>query len=63
MRSIISSLNTSDFARIRIGITRPTNKDVTDYVLEKFSAEQLKRLENEIFPKTMDLLMEEIKKR
>lgn len=41
MRSIISSMGNSDFARIRVGIGRPAKeKDVTAHVLGNFSKEE-----------------------
>lgn len=45
MRSIISSVGTPDFARIRVGIGRPPGeKDVTSHVLGGFSKEEKNRL-------------------
>ncbi|MGI6359332.1 MAG: aminoacyl-tRNA hydrolase [Bacillota bacterium] len=40
LRSIIEALNTQDFARLRIGIGRPEDMDVTDYVLRPFAGEE-----------------------
>ena len=38
MQSIISSIGTNEFARLRIGIGRPPGKmDPMDYVLHKFN--------------------------
>lgn len=37
MKSIISSLGSQDFPRIRIGIGRNSDMDLADYVLQKFS--------------------------
>ena len=39
LRSIFSKLGTQNFWRVRIGIDRPTNKniDIADYVLSKFT--------------------------
>ncbi|MFZ5436390.1 MAG: aminoacyl-tRNA hydrolase [Bacillota bacterium] len=36
VQSIIDILGTPEFGRIRLGIGRPTNGDVSDYVLEEF---------------------------
>ena len=38
MRSIIDSLGTQDFARLRVGIGRPEGNDAIDYVLGDFTA-------------------------
>ena len=45
MRSIIESLGTQDFARLRIGIgAAPAGEDPADYVLEKFGRDEAARL-------------------
>ena len=42
MKSIIKHLGTDQFKRIRIGVGRPTNgMSVPDYVLQKFSKEEM----------------------
>ena len=42
MKSIIKMLGTDQFKRIRIGVARPTNgMSVPDYVLQKFSKEEM----------------------
>ncbi len=42
VRSIIDTLGTNEFTRIRIGIGRPSNKpDVTDFVLGKISKHEM----------------------
>ena len=42
MKSIIKMLGTDQFKRIRIGVGRPTNgMSVPDYVLQKFSKEEM----------------------
>ncbi len=38
--SVSSELGSSDFARIRIGISKPASGDPADYVLEPFSEEE-----------------------
>ena len=40
IRSIIALLGTQDFARLRVGIGRPTHGEPVDYVLNDFSPEQ-----------------------
>lgn len=40
LASIIRSLGTEDFARIRIGVGSPTGQDMVDYVLGKFGREE-----------------------
>jgi len=37
LRSVVSCLGTRDFNRLRLGISRPNNNDVTSYVLGEFS--------------------------
>jgi len=51
IESVIESLSTIDFGRLRVGIGRPVASDldgkkreVTDYVLEEFDSEQTKKL-------------------
>lgn len=46
--SIIELLGTSDIKRIKIGIGRHPNMEATDWVLSKFSKEEIQELE-EIF--------------
>ena len=49
MKSIIKHLGTDQFKRIRIGIGRPTNgMSVPDYVLQKFSNEEMMTMEKVI---------------
>lgn len=51
VRSIISTLGTKDFVRIKIGIGRPLNKQgVKDYVLSPFDLEQ-----QDFLPRLIDL--------
>ncbi len=46
LRSIIYHLNTQDFPRLRLGIDSPAEgKSAEEYVLEKFSAEEKKPVE------------------
>ena len=49
MKSIIKHLGTDQFKRIRIGVGRPTNgMSVPDYVLQKFSNEEMMTMEKVI---------------
>lgn len=49
LKSIIESLSSEDFARLRIGIGRkPDNFEMTDYVLGKFSGEEFKVIDNSL---------------
>lgn len=41
MKSIIFQLQTEDFPRIRIGIGRPVSMDLADYVLQRFTPEEI----------------------
>ena len=43
IKSIISNLGTSDFKRIRIGISKPKD-DIIDYVLGKFNPPELEEV-------------------
>jgi PTH1 family peptidyl-tRNA hydrolase len=45
MRSIIESLNSEEFPRLRIGIGRPVRGDPQDYVLQDFTPQQLITIE------------------
>ena len=45
IKSIIGSLGSENFARLKIGISHDTNKDTINYVLGKFSKEELQILE------------------
>jgi PTH1 family peptidyl-tRNA hydrolase len=40
LKSIISSLGTRDFLRVRVGIGRPRRGDVSAYVLAPFSSDE-----------------------
>ena len=45
MTSIIDNLGTRDFARLKIGIGRPTHKEeISDYVLSRFTKEEERAL-------------------
>lgn len=44
IKSIIAALNTDSFARLKIGISHDKNKDTINYVLGKFSKEEMNTL-------------------
>ena len=50
MRNIIANIKTEEFARIRIGIENREGLPIPlmDYVLQKFSKEELEKLKSEI---------------
>jgi len=55
LRSIVEHIGTPDFNRIRFGIGRPENPNisVSDYVLSNFTGEEIKRI-NELMPFVVD---------
>ncbi len=44
MLSIIESLGNSNFPRMRLGIGRPSNQELTEYVLSTFSDEEIPKV-------------------
>ncbi len=47
MKNIISHLGVQDFVRVRVGIgKKPDNMDLADYVLSRFSKEELPEIRN-----------------
>lgn len=56
VKSIISHI-WEDFKRIKIGIWQDKRWDLADWVLSKFSEEELKKLQKEIFPEVYKLLL------
>lgn len=59
VQNIIDELGTKDFSRIRIGVeTRELNSPIPtdDFVLQKFSDDELKILQEKIFPDTNQLI-------
>lgn len=56
LRSLIASLNTSKFRRLKIGIGRPPSSDVSSYVLSKFTNTELSLLTSVSFPACLTLL-------
>jgi PTH1 family peptidyl-tRNA hydrolase len=52
IKSIISSLSTEKFIRVRMGIgAKPKDYDMANYVLSDFSNQELKNLEENVFGK------------
>ncbi len=60
IKSIIENLNSKEINRIRIGIGRPIDLTVTEYVLREFSSDQQKRAE-ETFEIIDEVILEIIK--
>ena len=59
MKSIIKHLGTDQFKRIRIGVGRPTNgMSVPDYVLQKFSKEEMITMDKVIEHSTREAFIE-----
>ena len=55
--SIADSLRTQDFVRVRIGVSRPVERDrMVDYVLETFTREERERLAA-VLPRAADAVM------
>lgn len=54
VKSIINYIG-KDFYRLRIGISRPTDKNYKDYVLQDFSQEEIIKL-NQVLPIISDVL-------
>lgn len=55
LRSTKAVLNTADFWRLRFGISKPQGKNIADYVLSPFTADEEIVL-SQIFPQTARLL-------
>jgi peptidyl-tRNA hydrolase, PTH1 family len=51
LRDIIAKLGTDEFIRIKIGIGRHEKYEVSDWVLSKFTKEEVSILEDEVNPK------------
>ncbi len=60
MKSVISSINSGEFPRIRIGIGRNEQMDLADYVLQKFTQAE-KDVINPIIEKAAEASLEIIK--
>lgn len=50
LRDIIEKLGTDTFSRIKIGIGRDIRYEVVDWVLSKFNSDELRQLQEEVFP-------------
>lgn len=64
IKDIIEKLGTQDFHRLRIGVeSRASRAEIPTeaFVLQKFSDEELKNLESEIFPKIKTAVMQFLK--
>lgn len=48
MKNIILHIKTSDFKRVRLGISKDKSRNVIDYVLEKFKDEEKKLIDEKI---------------
>ena len=59
MKNIVQCLNSKDFSRIKIGLggLKHENQDLKDFVLQKFSKEQLEKLQS-VFEKAEERLDE-----
>ena len=55
LRSTKQVFGTADFWRLRFGLTKPTDRDIADYVLGKFTPDQ-EIILSQIFPQTAALL-------
>ncbi len=55
LKSIETHVNTQHYARLRIGVGSPEQEKLVDYVLGKFSQEEIKKIE-EITVKAMEVL-------
>ncbi|CCZ55895.1 peptidyl-tRNA hydrolase [Clostridium sp. CAG:1219] len=62
MRDIVKALNTKEFSRIKIGIggIKDERQDLKDFVLQRFSREQLEKLEK-VFEMSEEKLNEFLK--
>lgn len=57
LKDIITKLGTDEFARVKIGIGRHEKYSVSDWVLSRFTAEELKTLKEETFPKVKEHIL------
>ena len=67
LKSIFQHLGTAGFERLRVGIGRPEGsrgrreRDVRDYVLDKFSLDEERVLSDVAFPQSVDLILKHIR--
>lgn len=60
LRDIIGQIGTNEFTRIKIGIGRDERYSVSDWVLSKFSKEEIQKLEEEVFPAVESKIIESL---
>ena len=60
MRDIVSKLNSTEFPRVRIGIGKPADRPLVDYVLSKVPKEN-ERIYTESFDKVYRLILDFVK--
>lgn len=60
IKDIIKYLNSTSFTRVKVGIAHNRNMDTKDYVLSKFSKEELNTLSNSFF--IVDKIIEDFSK-
>ena len=53
---IFRHLDTSDVARVKVGIGRDERYDASDWVLSKFTDQELEKLYNEVFPDVQEVV-------
>jgi len=56
LKSLIQHLGTDAFHRIKIGVGRHPQMDTADWVLSKFTPQELESLERDVFPLAVDAL-------
>lgn len=57
LRSIDNSIGKS-YTKVAVGIGKPMNKDISDYVLSKFSEEELYILNNDVLPRVSSIILD-----
>ncbi|KAJ3346195.1 hypothetical protein HDU83_003300 [Entophlyctis luteolus] len=53
LRSITACLRTSEYSRVRIGVGRPKNGEVAEYVLQKFPEDEVEVLEETVYDQVL----------
>ena len=62
LRSCIGALQSNEFGRLRVGIDRPSQKSqVADYVLSYFEPDELKVIDEQVYPLAYDFLVKLLK--
>ena len=61
IKSIISNLGTDGFKRLKIGIGKPIHNNIIDYVIGKFTKEELEQI-NQIYPTIENIINDFINK-